>query len=72
MKKCLVEQNHVSNSSPHFSQKREERDGISPAIPPAIKRTNLWLVSKIYSAEHLPVMDASRWKRANREATIFN
>jgi len=50
---------HDEESDKAEEKEREERDGISPAIPPSIKRTNQWLVTKIYRAEYLPVMDAS-------------
>mmetsp|Transcript_15392 Transcript_15392/g.31719 ORF Transcript_15392/g.31719 Transcript_15392/m.31719 type:complete len:1960 (+) Transcript_15392:197-6076(+) len=50
---------HDEESDKKLEKEREEKEGIKAAIPPSIKRENVYLVTTIHRAEYLPVMDSS-------------
>ncbi|GMI00136.1 hypothetical protein TrVE_jg577 [Triparma verrucosa] len=49
-------------------KKREEEEGIKASIPPTVKRKTVWLVTTIFRAEYLPVMDSGAFTTAGIDA----
>jgi len=50
---------HDEESDKKLEKEREEKEGIKAAIPPSIKRENVYLVTTVHRAEYLPVMDSA-------------